>query len=82
EGSSELISMASIDKPMSEHFEEYLSGTIMDKVADGIYFSQIVPAGFMAIKQDISIDEKDAKMMLIGRLFRNYSKFYSFIKET
>lgn len=81
EGSSELISMASIDKPISEHFEEYLSGTIMDKVGEGIYFSQIVPTGFMAIKQDISIDEKDAKMMVIGRLFRNYSKFYSFIKE-
>lgn len=81
EGSSELISMINLGKFDIETFEEYLSGDVMDRIINGLHFQNIVPEGFMAIKQDIEVAHKSAKMLVVGRLFRDYNKFYSLIKE-
>jgi len=81
EGNSELINMMGVNGSGLDSFEDYINGDILDRVLDGIYFQNIVPEGFMAIKQEISIDKRNAKMLIAGRLFRDYKKFYSLIKE-
>lgn len=81
EGNNELISMINMGRFDAEAFEEYLNGDIMDRLINGLHFQNIVPEGFMAIKQDIKVAQKNAKMLVVGRLFRDYSRFYSLIKE-
>lgn len=81
EGDRELIDMVVSAEPIIDSVDAYLSGDIMDRILNGIYFKEIVPEGFMAIKQDITIMDKNAKMMVVGKLFRDYNRFYSLIKK-
>lgn len=81
EGDRELIDMVVSAEPILDSVDEYLNGDIMDRILNGIYFKGVVPEGFMAIKQDVTIKEKNAKMMVIGKLFRDYNRFYSLLKK-
>lgn len=77
EGDYELINMANSDYLGDDIFMETIEGRIVEKLHDGIYFNKIVPDGYMAVKQDITVKSADAKLFFIGRLDKNFDSFYA-----
>ncbi|PAF46863.1 hypothetical protein BKH46_06470 [Helicobacter sp. 12S02634-8] len=57
-------------------FFEITSGRIFDRLPKGIYFENAVPKGSIAIIQDIQLHQKEAKMLCMGALDRDYTDFY------
>lgn len=76
EGAGLLIEMASGGELNEEIFTQTIEGRMMDKIADGIYFRDVIPEGYLAIKQDLSVEGREAKLFFIGSLERNFEKFY------
>ncbi|MDR3177975.1 MAG: HrcA family transcriptional regulator [Campylobacteraceae bacterium] len=51
------------------------------ELKDGIYFEEIVPSGYMALKQRAKIGANDAKMLCLGRLNTDFEGFFNEAKE-
>lgn len=60
----------------------FLNGNIMDKLQNGLYFTDeyglgsMLPHEYMGIVHDITIDKKRYKMLLVGQLSKDYEYFY------
>lgn len=69
-----------IQSPMYQHlFFEILEGKTFDKLSNGVYFEPIIPEGFIGIIQDITHQDKDAKMLCVGSLMCDYQNFYKHV---
>jgi len=79
EGSGELINMAK-DEPISDRkFVETIDGKVIESISDGIYFERIVPQGYMAVKQDIKVDDIEGKIFFLGKLSKDFEIFYQLL---
>lgn len=76
EGSVELVNMMNESDLNSAHLDAMIDGTMVDRISDGIYFHNLVPEGYLAIKQDVRVSDENAKLFFIGKLHRNYENFY------
>jgi heat-inducible transcriptional repressor len=74
----ELLMKMVIDKKVdSSYIKSIKSVQNLSKYQNGIYFDTIVPDDFMAIKQDIFVGGKEANMLLIGEVNKNFGYFFS-----
>lgn len=78
EGTSELIDMAN----KSSHWcEKYLvrmiEGEIIEELESGLYFRDVVPEGYMAVRGDAIFGEEETKMLCVGHLSRNFENFFN-----
>ncbi len=80
-GSNKLIDMSREQRFEDDRLVEAIKGDLFEKVSDGLYFRDVVPEGYLAIKQDIHIKNSDAKILLIGRLTKNFEEFYTLINN-
>ncbi|MDR1461193.1 MAG: HrcA family transcriptional regulator [Campylobacteraceae bacterium] len=51
------------------------------ELKDGIYFEEVVPSGYMAVKQRAKIGDNNAKMFCLGRLNTDFESFFNKAKE-
>jgi heat-inducible transcriptional repressor len=67
-----------IDKKVDNNYINNIKSVQnLSKYKDGIYFDKIVPNDFMAIKQNIFIGGKEANILLIGEVNKNFGYFFS-----
>lgn len=66
------------------HFKEFqklffniMQGDIFHQLSPGIYFENVLPSGYMGIMQDICFETKDAYMLCVGALDKNYTEFFN-----
>lgn len=58
------------------HIKDFLSGSILDKCNEGIYYEKLLPNGYMAICNSCDISGIDSKMLVLGKLSCDYEYFY------
>jgi len=58
----------------------FLKGTILDRIEPGLYFEELLPIGYIGICHYCKVNNEDIKMLVIGKLPKNYEEFYSRIK--
>ncbi|WP_200762334.1 hypothetical protein [Nitrosophilus alvini] len=76
EGFEELISIISNNSKWGSGFlKDIMEGNYFDKVEKGVHFKHIVPEGYLALKSDAQIEDKEAKMLCIGHLSRDFESF-------
>ena len=80
-GSNDLIDMSKEHKFEDDKLLNCLKGDLFEQVNNGLYFRDVIPEGYMAIKQDININTDDAKILLIGRLTKNFEEFYQLLNK-
>jgi heat-inducible transcriptional repressor len=73
EGLINLLKIIEKDKEVGSRF---LKPSIIDYIDDGLYFNDIVPNGYMAIKREAFIEDESAKMLCLGQLFYDYEDFF------
>jgi len=77
EGLKELLEIVSNNKEWgSRNLKDFLDGTLLDSLNPGIYFEKIVPKGYLAYNSMAKIEQKDAKMLCVGALYRDYDNFF------
>jgi len=54
----------------------YLGAKIMGDLSDGIYFDDFIPDGHIGICKECKIENKNAKILTIGELSKDYNYFY------
>ncbi|NQY21153.1 MAG: heat-shock protein [Campylobacteraceae bacterium] len=55
---------------------KFLKGKILEGLEEGLYFSGLIPEGYIAICHDCRIDGKQSKMFVVGELSKDYEYFY------
>jgi heat-inducible transcriptional repressor len=80
EGEEVLYEMArdNENRPFYSFFKDAKS---ILELKDGIYFEEIVPMGYMALKQKAKIGSNDAKVLCLGRLNTDFEGFFNEAKE-
>ncbi len=81
EGGRELINMAIESGADEAIIMDAIDGNVMDRVNEGLYFEEIVPSGYLGVKQGIKINSEDAKLFFLGRLVSDFEQFYRRIDE-
>ncbi len=72
----EFLNIVSKNREWGNSYIKYfLDGVALEELKDGLYFSKIVPNGYLAYKNRVKIKEKDAKLLFIGALNRDYDGF-------
>lgn len=78
EGIEELLDLVSQNREWGNRYiKDVLDGTLLDELRPGLYFENIVPKGYLAYNSNAKIEEKDAKLMCIGHLSRDYESFFN-----
>ncbi|MDR2790682.1 MAG: HrcA family transcriptional regulator [Campylobacteraceae bacterium] len=80
EGEAVLYEMAKENENRAFYSFFKNARSILD-LKDGIYFEEIVPSGYMALKQRAKIGSNDAKMLCLGRLNTDFEGFFNEAKE-
>jgi len=83
EGIEELLDMVSKNREWGNRYiKDVLDGTIIDNLKPGLYFEEILPKGYMAYNNNAKIENKEARLLCIGHLSRDYEDFFkNLIKE-
>ncbi len=55
--------------------EDFMHSSIFEKVDEGVYFEELVPRGYMALRCETKVEEKDAKLFCIGKVDSGYKEF-------
>jgi len=64
------------------YIQKFLSGAIMDRLENGLYFhnsknlGQMLPHSYLGIAHNVSIQNKQFKMLVLGELSKDYEYFY------
>ncbi|WP_281950655.1 HrcA family transcriptional regulator [Nitrosophilus kaiyonis] len=78
EGIEELLDIVAKNREWgNKNIKAILDGIILDDLKPGIYFEEVVPTGYLAYNTNAQIEKKDAKMLCIGHLSRDYEKFFN-----
>lgn len=72
-----LMNMATRDFLSEDFVIDTIRGNNFEAIKDGVHFDTIVPTGYMAIKSDVFIEGKEAKLLCIGELSKNFDYFFS-----
>ena len=51
-----------------------------DNLQNGIYFDEIVPKGYIAIKRDVKFQNYSAKLFCVGSLYSDYEQFFKGVR--
>ena len=57
----------------------FLKGKILEGLEEGLYFSGLIPEGYIAICHNCKIDGRESKMFVVGELSKDYEFFYNTI---
>ena len=72
----ELLEIAKHDNDWAkEKMSWFLDGRAASRVGRGIYFRNLVPEGFMAVKMEAKIGDKYAEILYAGRLSCDFGGF-------
>lgn len=56
--------------------KEFLNGGILDRCTDGIYYENLLPTGYMGVCNSCFVEGVESKMLVVGKLSKDYEYFY------
>lgn len=59
-----------------DNINEFLKGNVLEHINQGIYYEELVPAGYIGICHDCKVNNEDIKMLVVGELSKDYEYFY------
>lgn len=72
----ELLEIAKHDSDWAkEKMQLFLNGAAASQIGKGIYFKNLIPDGFMAVKMEAEIGSKSGEILYIGHLSRDFGRF-------
>jgi len=72
----ELLEIAKSDNDWArEKMSWFLDGTAASHVGYGIYFRNLIPDGFMAVKTEAKIGDQNGEILYVGHLSRDFDGF-------
>lgn len=63
-----------------DEIKRILNGDILDNLVDGLYFEDLLPIGFMGICRECKVENRDAKVLIMGALSTDFIYFYNNLK--
>jgi heat-inducible transcriptional repressor len=75
--SKEIMKLIVDDLTEEELGINMINAKVLDTVDDGVYFDGITPAGYMAIKDRVSINNREAKFFCLGKLTSDFNVFFT-----
>jgi len=57
------------------NLKSFMNSSLFDNLQNGVYFEELVPQGYMAIKCSTTVDEKDANLFCLGEANKDYKEF-------
>ncbi len=55
----------------------FLKGEVLDSIKEGLYFDNIVPEGYIGVCHNCKVENIDTKMLVVGKLSKDYEYFYN-----
>ena len=80
EGEMTVYDMAK-ETGASNTFRLVLDPSFPESLTDGIFFEDILPEGYMAIKQPAIFNGKNAQMLCLGGIYTDFESFFNKTKE-
>lgn len=80
EGEMTVYDMAK-EKGQPNTFRLVLDPGFPESLTDGIYFEDILPEGYMAVKQPAIFKGQEAQMLCLGGLYTDFESFFNKTKE-
>jgi heat-inducible transcriptional repressor len=72
----ELLEIAKNDNDWArEKMLWFMDGSVASEVGHGIYFRNLIPDGYMAVKTEAKIGDKNAEILYVGHLSRDFGGF-------
>ncbi len=62
-----------------QNIKSFMNSSLFEHLQNGIYFEELVPQGYLAIKCDTTVDEKEANIFCLGRANKDYNEFFKAI---
>jgi heat-inducible transcriptional repressor len=62
-------------------FRLFLDPAFPDTLTEGLYFEDLVPEGYLVLKQKAIYQGEDAQMFCLGGLYTDYERFFAMSKE-
>ncbi|NLC28239.1 MAG: HrcA family transcriptional regulator [Campylobacteraceae bacterium] len=59
----------------------FLDPSFPDSLGDGLYFEDLLPSGYLALKQKANYKGEEAELFCIGSLYSDYEQFFKVAKE-
>lgn len=66
----------------NKNFTLFLNPNFPASLSDGLYFEDLLPEGYMALKQKASFKGEEAELFCLGDLYVDYEQFLNEIKES
>ena len=58
-----------------QNIKGFMNSSLFDNLQNGVYFEELVPQGYMAIKYNTTVDKKDANLFCLGKANKDYKEF-------
>jgi len=58
-----------------KNVKSFMNSSLFDRLGNGVYFEELVPQGYMAIKYNTQINKKEANLFCLGRANKDYKEF-------
>lgn len=58
-----------------QNIKSFMNSSLFDNLQNGVYFEELVPQGYMAIKCNTTVDKKDADLFCLGKANKDYKEF-------
>ncbi len=58
-----------------QNIKSFMNSSLFEHLQNGVYFEELVPQGYMAIKYSTTVDEKEADLFCLGRANKDYKEF-------
>ena len=58
-----------------QNIKSFMNSSLFDNLQNGVYFEELVPQGYMAIKCNTTVDKKDADLFCLGEANKDYKEF-------
>lgn len=72
----EFLEIAKEDRDWAkEMMPHFMDGKVASEVEKGIYFKNLIPDGYMAVKTEAKIGDKTGEMIYVGHLSRDFGGF-------
>lgn len=77
-----LMLLAQSDAYWAQNFlSKFMNGYVLMQTNCGLYFENIVPIGFVALKTEAVIEKRNAQMLCVGHLSRDFGGFLAYINQ-
>ena len=63
------------------YVRSFLEGDVVEQLTPGLHFDPLLPKGFMALRTEAIIDDRQTKILCIGAIDHDFTKIFSSMKE-